>query len=668
MGTTLQKLQNIIDSKADIKAAIEESGVPVGDTVLRQYGDKIRTIRSRATTSEKYCVGKWPTWNQDIATATDVLGDTSLALDWYPVLVDMSPIAGEVKKKPVGWLKRNNWLRFEDGSFAPTVGITEAQRAECDVALYLDADHTQQYCAAGAFDPEAFYNEYGMSQKLYDVNGNEVRILRPWETTSRNLSIFIARKDTVYLIDHEQGSDGSQLNGIIADDGMVDGIQGKMKLVPTGIAPGPCTQIDGKMRCFFFDYSAGDVGCNGLSPDQGMTGTGELFYGDGTYPRVLDNDVEGPNDNYPDDDNIGVNQAKNAKYARLNNFDPTKPYPVAEGGYHAMNVFLTCLEVAYRTKYLHNASLFGSGISSNDTSNNATNWSNHGGVRYKLATASAWSYALWSATNSTMYLPDGSRENISQMINRYAPKTWCCEAQMALSMAAELGVAPNVEFEFYGHTYSYTSPTGATALLNGRMNAQLFRTRAMTLNAYNSSKVETTFDLECRLRVSVAEGFNLCGDIWVYQCGGYETIDLYASSRHTVKTYIEPDQTKWADVNHVVNQTSDYPFQSEYEKLEDSAIGSSGYTALRLSYGIWQMAQGGSVSTGECFYHYSGSLGTAANHRYRAGLRVRGAAHYAYASPRCSIQHALASLCIAYYAGSAQVLIEAESATAAQPQ
>lgn len=102
MGTIAQKLQNIIDSKADIKSAIEECGVPVGDTVLREYADKIRTIRSRATTSEKYCVGKWPTWNQNIPTATEVMGDTSLALDWYPVLVDMSPVEGEVKKRPVG--------------------------------------------------------------------------------------------------------------------------------------------------------------------------------------------------------------------------------------------------------------------------------------------------------------------------------------------------------------------------------------------------------------------------------------------------------------------------------------------------------------------------------------------------------------------------------------
>ena len=198
------------------------------------------------------------------------------------------------------------------------------------------------------------------------------------------------------------------------------------------------------------------------------------------------------------------------------------------------------------------------------------------------------------------------------------------------------------------------------------MNARLFRTRRMTLNAYNSSKVQTTFDVECRLRVAVAEGVNLSGDIWAYMGGGYETIDHYASGRHTIETYIEPDQTKWADINHTVDQTTVYPFQSTYKQLEDSALGASEYSALRLGYGIWNLQSGGGISTGECYYHYAASLGTVANHRYRAGLCVRGSAYSAFASARCSLQAYLASHCNAAYAGSAQVLIE--SAAAAQPQ
>lgn len=166
--------------------------------------------------------------------------------------------------------------------------------------------------------------------------------------------------------------------------------------------------------------------------------------------------------------------------------------------------------------------------------------------------------------------------------------------------------------------------------------------------------------------MAVAEGVNLSGDIWAYMGGGYETIDHYASGRHTIETYIEPDQTKWADINHTVDQTTVYPFQSTYKKLEDSALGSNGYSALRLGYGIWNLQVGGGISMGECYYHYAASLGTSANHRYRAGLRVRGNASTFTASALCSNQSTLASICHANYAGSAQVLIE--SAAAAQPQ
>ena len=52
MGTTAQKLQAILDSKADIKSAIESKDVEVGNAPLDEYGDKIRSINSKATTSQ----------------------------------------------------------------------------------------------------------------------------------------------------------------------------------------------------------------------------------------------------------------------------------------------------------------------------------------------------------------------------------------------------------------------------------------------------------------------------------------------------------------------------------------------------------------------------------------------------------------------------------------
>lgn len=670
MGTTAEKLQAILDSKADIKAAIESNDVPVGDAPLADYGDKIRAIRSRATTSQNYCVGRWPGWQMNDPTATQVDGSVQLALDWYPVLIDMSAVEGEQKKRPVGWLKRNNFLRFEDGSFAPTIGITAAQAAECDVALYLDDQATEQYCGAGEFDAEDFYNEYGMTQALYDAQGNSVRILRPWETTETKYSIGIARKDTVYLIDNEDGVNGTMLRGIVADEGKVDGIKPTHKLVPTAIMADAITVINGKARCFYFDYCTMETGCMGQTPLGNLSTTGEAFYQDGTYPRVLDNMIEGANGEYPNDDGKGMNQPKNGKVARACNYDTTKPYPVAEGGYHALNVFLSCMEAAYGTKNLHAAGRFSSGISSNDSCNSEATWLSNGGMRSKVQGGSSWTYSQFSQNNSPIrYTNNNGNTDESNMLNRYAPKTLCMEAQMALSMAAELEVAPDTEFQFYGRTYKYSTPSGATALLSGRMNAKLYRTRVMTIDAWNSSKVATTFDVEVRLRMPVIEGFNLCGDFWLYVGGGHEVVSQYINSRHIVKSYIECDQTKWKGINFTKNQTSDFDFQSDYEYLGEDTEVSNNYVMLRQKYGTWRQAVGTGIGAGECGYHYQVSSGmTTANNRYRRGVRFRGLAIHAICSSRYVSSYISVVFCTAHFGGSAQVLLDVEGATAAQPQ
>lgn len=660
MGTIAQKLQAILDSKADIKAAIESKNVPVGDAPLSDYGDKIRSINSGATTSQRYCVGRWPAWQTNDPTATRVDGDISLALDWYPVLLDMSAVNGEEKKTPVGWLKRNNFLRFEDGTFAPTIGITNAQKAECDVALYLDDQATQQYCAAGEFDAEAFYNQYGMTQALYDANGNAVRILRPWETTETKYSIGIARKDTVGLIDNQDSSDGGLLRGIVADDGKVDGIKPDKILVPTAIMADAITVIDGKARCFYFDYCTMETGCMGQTPIGDLETTGEAFYQDGTYPRVLDNMLEGANGEYPNDDGKGMNQPKNEKVARACNYDTTLPYPVAEGGYHALNVFLSCMEAAYGTKYLHSATRFSSGISSNDAANTEANWLEHGGMRSRAQGVSAWTYSLFSQNNSPIrYTSAAGNTDASNLLNRYAPKTLCMEAQMALSMAAELNVAPDTEFQFYGKTYLYKTPTGATSLLSGRMNARVYRTRVMTIDGWNASRVATTFDVEVRLRMPVIEGFNLCGDFYWYVGGGHDVVDVNTSGVHTILNYLECDQTKWGAITWPKQQAAEFSFEDTYDMIGEGAIVSSRYVMLRQPFGSWPYGTGANISTGECGYHYEENLASL-NNRCRAGVRFRGHAFTAICSGRHVNSYSSVVHCSAYIGGSAQVLLDLE--------
>ena len=48
MGTTAQKLQAILDSKADIKSAIESKDVEVGNAPLDEYGDNDTTRSLKA--------------------------------------------------------------------------------------------------------------------------------------------------------------------------------------------------------------------------------------------------------------------------------------------------------------------------------------------------------------------------------------------------------------------------------------------------------------------------------------------------------------------------------------------------------------------------------------------------------------------------------------------
>ena len=125
-----------------------------------------------------YCVGYWDKDSLN-PESLDTLGDVSLLKKWDFYLLDTTDNADKTTL-PVGKLKRNNLLRFEDGSFAPTVGITEDMRAECDVALYLDNSQTTLYCEAASFAVEIgvsegvefdFYGEKYWYKNVTGVNG-----------------------------------------------------------------------------------------------------------------------------------------------------------------------------------------------------------------------------------------------------------------------------------------------------------------------------------------------------------------------------------------------------------------------------------------------------------------------------------------------------------------
>lgn len=299
--------------------------------VVNQVGKREKFLSKKGEESEPFVLsdgntfnvlkegasGSASAWAEDQLPpeATESVGDKSLLPSWDFYLIDMTQNTGD-KVRPVGKLRKNNLLRFENGDFAPTVGITEEMRAECDVELYLDNGHKNKYCDAGAFDAKAFYEEYGIGQKLYNVSGSEVRILRPWETTSKNYSIFLGCSKSLYVADKVVGKSGKIWSGVYDADTvpMLDGLDLRQTcpvLPPTALSPGPVCTVDSKARSFFFLYE-GETNCKSRA---GVGNACTMFLNGRTYPRSND-----------------VNRIDIAKYSRANNVDPESSYPFLKVG------------------------------------------------------------------------------------------------------------------------------------------------------------------------------------------------------------------------------------------------------------------------------------------------------------------------------------------------
>ena len=646
--TTAAKLKEYVQpdlSGYALKKEIPDTSGLATKEEVQEVKDAVEQLQQEQEGTWKYALGCWDEEELSPEVA-ETVGDMGFLAEWHPFLLDTTDNAGKVTH-PVGKLKRNNYLRFEDGTFAPTVGITEEQRAQCDVELYLDNAQQQKYCDAGQFNAEAFYNEYGMSQKLYNAAGEEItHILRPWETTETKYTIGIGREDTVYLVDQLKGRSGKVWRGLSRSPKPYDGIDATAyPLKPTAIAPCPSCTVGGKMRNFFFLYE-GETNCQSAN---GQSDLCTMFSNGRTYPRVID-----------------MQQVNNMNYARANNADNTLPYPFAEGGFHAYNAFITAMELLYGTKYLHKDTLFGSGISSNDSCNSEENWKLHGGVRYKLTSAGEWSYATWAAQGDIYYSATQQRTNFSVLINQEYPKEQCMEAQMAASFAVETGVAEGEEFEFYGGTYWYNNPTGVLGLNDGDMNVRVYKKMSQTFNAYDVDGAEQSWDVEVILRMSLIQGMSLSGDVFAYWGGGYEQVGTVKYLQETqrngnpVDLYLQPDQEAWERETTVSKpDLGTFDFESSYLKVGAFNIVGNGYAKSRNPYGGLKTASGGSLSQGECYYCYDDNYwSNTLNTRCRIAARFRGNATYGYCSARYLIAYNFVSITYRYIAGSAQALIE----------
>ena len=587
-----------------------------------------------------------------------------LLQDMYrPFLVNHTEAKDGVEVMPADELKRNNWLRYANGKFAPAVGITEEMRAECDVELYLDAEHTEKYCDAGKFDAERFYNQYGMAQKLYDASGNAVRILRPWETTSKDYSIMVGDPSGTYLLDGYSTKEGEQdimYKGISKSYREVSGCKPRY-LAPTLLAPCHATSVtgsDGKVRfrSFPFLYNAGDNNTKGgFNADFGV----KMFYDNGCYPRVND-----------------VNQITSMQYARNNNSDKAKPYPFAEAGHHAYNTFLIAHELLYGTNYINNPdTLFSTGTSGVDgfAENDEAGWRKYGGIRVKIGNDGQWRHLTWSARPTFMCKDaNGTKIKITmtEFVNSEHPKWREMEAQLVLSFAAELGIQENTEFEVYGQKYRYITPSKAKGLADGYMNAIVYKVVPAEWQGYDTNGNAVTWKMEANLRQGIIDGLTTSGDIMHYRGGGYEQVatNHYTSSggqtgQNEMDLYIETDQRKWHSetVDNKLN-LGVFDFEGQYEKVGHLTNVVSGWLKQRVPHTSFYKMMGGQRNT-----YVSGSnanenyYSSKDNHRVRLCVRLGGYAAWDIAGSR--YLHAIFPVSFAYRGdgGSAQCLFTKRS-------
>lgn len=614
----------------------------------------------------------------DTEVSFHILGSPSkkdLLRMWVPVLMDTTKNTN--KTTPAKRLRRNNLLRFEDGSFAPVVGITQAMYEQCvnhDIyTLDIESGEYTRIYPLGEYDAVAQWEadkariKAGKPiQELFMENEAGgytpvTHILRPWETTETKYTLGMANITTLYLLDQQKVpldnlgvGDGQLWKGIFVNaDSFFEGVDfSKWKLPPTAIGMCPITTIqqgDGdKARNFFYLYK----GMSGCQSSPGLLPNNPTYEANRTYPKVED-----------------VNQSSNAKYARANNADKDVPYPFAEGGYFAHNVFITAIELAIGNRNLNNY------FQASSYTPNQTTFFLRGGIRLKAAGTETWEYKSWTDDSDPIrWTAAGSSSSMIRGLKDSHPIEQCLESQLAASMAAELDIQPTEDgeephyFEFYGNKYYYKNiHPDLDSLKEGGMNVQVLKYTQATISAWAAGSVPTDFDVEIIQNTPLYNGVNLAGYIWAYYGGGLEMVGTpkagatLGSTGNQIDLYVEPDQTKWlfeTDDHKPAGQR--FNFEDTYQLLATVNNLNNGYTLTRESYTPWKIAQASSVLQGESYYHWSDAQWISGTNRVRLRALFRGSVTTSDAGPRT-----LNSLYSAAYSGkdtsgSMQALVEIE--------
>ena len=674
-ATRIQQLESTTEQQGyDIESLKESVGIL--ESTTEQQGNDIESLKESVgilgTVSPFYVAVYAQGTNDSVPLFSQGNPEICKKFDFF--LLDTSDNAGEYTT-PVGKLMKNNLLRFANGGYAPTVGITQAMHDECMTqTIYIKDDplgdsYSEAYYA-GDFDPDyqweidkALIAEGQEPTTFYKKVGEEYQpvshVLRPWETTETKYTIGIAPAQDLYLLDNVKGTSGRYYKGIFTEPSIWDGIDlSKYKVARTAMGPCPMTTVvEGgvtKSRCFFYLYEAAHENCRS---DPGLIPNNPFYNKDRHYPRTND-----------------VNQVTNMNWGRANNAGISKSYPFAEGGWWVTNAHIIALELLAETRYLHKANLFGSGISNNDGIYGiyAGNFYTSGGARFRVKGDEAWIYR--SFTNSCApyyYNANKGATNISNLLTYSRPKEAAMESQLAASMATELGIAPTESasalntFKFYGDTYYYMNVPGFAGLQDGDMNVKVYKVQTADVEGFNKAGEATTFEFELVFRMSLFNGANLSGDIWAYNGGGLEMVGTRESDErtgHHVDVYLQPDQKQWhynstvrIPIGETWNFEKTYLKVGEYETLGDS------YTLERMSNSPVRIKKASSMSQGENYYMWDTGFVGNKGQRARMSSLFRSRSEDANCSARVlSNNNSVVSMSV-YYGGSFQALIDPQA-------
>lgn len=706
--------------------------MPSGAYLLGEWGHRTSAQKDNPDEKETYFSGA------AILNGKTYANGREWGLDWRPYVVTMTCSNEEYTAKaktPVMELKKNNWLRTTDGGYSTVVGITSAQATACDKLLYWDAAKAHPIGSGFyttydtdnstyVFDPASFWEycnssisiatinamlgtsyKWATDVKLYDSSPTELsygnytsaHIVAPWETTDLDLGVYIGRPDDCYLLDGVVGDSGKEWSGILNTAQVFDGIDvSKYKLARTGMSPGPVTAKlrNGawSTRSFFYNFAAGTAFSTStdFTTDMSDCCNGAYYY-DSTWSAPFRNNGHYPwtsyrstTDNDPTFEHFGVNQFTAQVCNRNMNSAITSPYPFAEGGYHAKNTFLNSVEVGFGTKNLGLNTRFSQGSSHIYPCSTEDEFLLNGGVGYY--NGANWSYHTWDETNSI----NSSYGNWSRFLRRWKPAFQCMEAQIAASLAVEMGVGPGESFTWNGGEWWYNVPTetegySVTAPLDGEMNCRMYKLITIT---NGTKKVKT--NLVCGL----LEGMNVSGDIIVYEGGGCELCvsPIYGNSSDArssfdrIDCFLEIDQTKWHSEDlpasswtsgwYYKPNGTQFGFESTYEKVAQGYVF-AGYARRRLPYSPIadelvagynpsgdDLDKGGEI--GACAYmntkydDYGQTYlagGVATGYRHRKTVRFRGTSSGDTCSARSLNAKERASNVFWYYGLTAQVLL-----------